>query len=135
MLIRRKHHLKRKISPKQHVRSQSAFLGLFFLTRNNYIQERISPNGMPAQKPIYKKNNSKTACSIPKCLFRVILAAAHGSSLTKTNSQLTCSYSKVPCLGIIFANTEEKSSQTKNKPKTACSIPKCLFGLIFPDTQ
>ena len=34
-------------------------------------------------------------------------------------------------LGIIFANTEEKSSQTKNKPKTACSIPKCLFGVIF----
>ena len=37
----------------------------------------------------------------------------------------------MPCFGIIFANTGEKSSQTENKPKTACSIPKCLFGLIF----
>ena len=34
-------------------------------------------------------------------------------------------------LGSFFANTEEKSSQTKNKPKTARSIPKCLFGVIF----
>ena len=29
------------------------------------------------------------------------------------------------------AHTEERSSQRKNKPKTTCSIPKCLFGPNF----
>ena len=67
----------------------------------------------------------------PKVPFGLILTATHGLSLTRTNSQLTCSYSKVPCLGIIFCNTEEKSSQTKNKPKTACFDPKVPFWAYF----